>query len=83
MRKLTISIPATAAMFLSFLLAMTVAGETQSIENGVGVICGIKRFNRPFSSALSFSILPFAVGHLQPRGITQDQGSHVECGCRS
>ena len=39
MRKLTISIPATAAMFLSFLLAMTVAGETQSIENGVGVIC--------------------------------------------
>src|ERR1700730_7982108 len=39
MRKLTISMLATAAMFLSFLLAMTVAGETQNIENGVGVIC--------------------------------------------
>ena len=39
MRKRIISIPATAAMFASFLLAMTVAGKTQDIENGVGVIC--------------------------------------------
>jgi hypothetical protein len=39
MRKRIISIPATAAMFVSLLLAMTVAGETQNIENGVGVIC--------------------------------------------
>jgi hypothetical protein len=31
--------PAIAAMFVSFLLAMTVAGGTQNIENGVGVIC--------------------------------------------
>jgi hypothetical protein len=39
MRKRIISIPATAAMFASLLLAMTVAGGTQNIENGVGVIC--------------------------------------------
>jgi hypothetical protein len=39
MRKRIISMPAIAAMFVSFLLAMTVAGGTQNIENGVGVIC--------------------------------------------
>jgi hypothetical protein len=39
MRKRIISIPATTAMFLSFLLAMTFDGRAQNIENGVGVIC--------------------------------------------
>jgi len=39
MRRRIISIPATTAMFASLLLAMTVAGKTQDIENGVGVIC--------------------------------------------
>jgi hypothetical protein len=39
MRKRIISILATTAMFVSLLLAMTVVGETQNIENGVGVIC--------------------------------------------
>lgn len=39
MGRRIISTPATAALFVSLLLAMTVAGKTQNIENGVGVIC--------------------------------------------
>ena len=39
MRKRIVTIPATAAMFVSFLLAMTLDGRSQNIENGVGVIC--------------------------------------------
>jgi|SRR5215831_6247303 len=39
MRKRIVTIPATAAMFVSFLLAMTLDGRAQNIENGVGVIC--------------------------------------------
>jgi hypothetical protein len=39
MRKLTISMLATAALFVSVLLAMMVDGRAQNIENGVGVIC--------------------------------------------
>ena len=39
MKKRIVTIPATAAMFVSFLLAMTLDGRSQNIENGVGVIC--------------------------------------------
>jgi hypothetical protein len=39
MRKRIVTIPATAAMFVLFLLAMTLDGRSQNIENGVGVIC--------------------------------------------
>jgi hypothetical protein len=39
MGKRIVTIPATAAMFVSFLLAMTLDGRSQNIENGVGVIC--------------------------------------------
>ena len=39
MKKRIVTTPATAAMFVSFLLAMTLDGRSQNIENGVGVIC--------------------------------------------
>jgi hypothetical protein len=41
MRKRIVTIPATAAMFVLFLLAMTLDGRSQNIENGVGVICDL------------------------------------------
>ena len=39
MRKPIRSTLATAGMFVLVLLAITVEGETQNIENGVGVVC--------------------------------------------